>query len=121
VRFLVDQNLSPLIVERLNDAGHDAVHTSELGLASASDLEIIRAATEQSRVVVSADTDFGTLLATRHAAAPSVLLIRLRSSRRAAELGDLLLANVDPVAEDLDAGAVVVLEDERMRVRRLPI
>jgi predicted nuclease of predicted toxin-antitoxin system len=102
-------------------AGHDAVHAADLGLASASDLEIIGAATEQSRVVVSADTDLGTLLAARHEASPSVLLIRLRNPRRATELGDLLLANIESVAEDLDNGAVVVLEDERIRVRRLPI
>lgn len=121
MRFLVDQNLSPLVVELLNRAGHDTAHTAELGLASAGDLEILRVATEESRVVVSADTDFGTLLASRGTASPSIMLIRLRTARRATELGDLLLANIEAVAEDLDNRAVVVLEDERIRVRRLPI
>jgi hypothetical protein len=32
-----------------------------------------------------------------------------------------VLANLDAVVEDLEAGAVVVLDDARVRVRRLPI
>jgi hypothetical protein len=51
VRFLVDQNLSPKIVERLAVAGHDAVHISALGLASASDSRIIAVAVVTDRVV----------------------------------------------------------------------
>ena len=70
---------------------------------------------------MSADTDFGTLLAQSGARSPSVLLLRLRSPRRARQLADLLLANLDAVADDLGAGAIVVVEDERVRVRRLPI
>ena len=72
-------------------------------------------------VIVSADTDFGTLLASERVVAPSVLLLRLRSPRRAAEISELLLANLDAVADELDQGAIVVVEDERIRVRRLPI
>jgi hypothetical protein len=33
----------------------------------------------------------------------------------------MVLANLDAVASDLDEGAVVVLEDGRVRVRRLPL
>jgi hypothetical protein len=34
---------------------------------------------------------------------------------------DVILANLAPVEEDLAAGAIVVLGDESVRVRRLPI
>jgi len=33
----------------------------------------------------------------------------------------LLLSNLDAVAEDLDAGAIVVIDQDRIRVRRLPL
>jgi len=33
----------------------------------------------------------------------------------------LLLANLDALIDDLDAGAVVVFDADRVRVRRLPI
>ena len=59
MRFLVDQNLSPVIAERLRSAGHDAVHTGDIDLSTADDRHIIALAAQQDRVIVSADTDFG--------------------------------------------------------------
>ena len=121
MKFLVDQNLSPTLAALLRTAGHDVVHTGDIDLATADDHSIVTTAAQQDRVIVSADTDFGTLLAQSGASSPSVLLLRLRSPRRVRPLADLLLANLDAVAEDLDAEAIVVVEDERVRVRRLPI
>ena len=57
MRFLVDQNLSPLVAAHLRGAGHDAVHTGDRELASAADDEILDVAAAEVRVVVSADTD----------------------------------------------------------------
>lgn len=121
MRFLVDHNLSQTVAQLLSEAGHDAVHTDDIGLATADDGEILVVARDQGRAIVSADTDFGTLLASERAIAPSVLLLRFRSPRRAVEISELLLANLGAVADDLDQGAIVVVEDERIRVRRLPI
>jgi len=50
-------------VRALIDAGHDAVHAGDRGLLGAPDDAVIRAALAESRTVVSADTDFGELLA----------------------------------------------------------
>lgn len=70
MRFLVDENLSPLVAEGLRDAGHDAMHTSEVGLAKAGDQVVLRAARDDDRVIVSADTDFGAMLAAAGASRP---------------------------------------------------
>ncbi len=72
-------------------------------------------------MVVSADTDFGELLAVSNAAKPSVLLLRRQQGRRAAQLAALLLANLGDVADDLAEGSIVVLDERRIRVRRLPL
>ena len=74
-----------------------------------------------NRVLISADTDFGTLLAREGADRLSIMLIRRLTGRRAAEQAAIILANLDVVSQDLDSGAVVVLTDEWVRVRRLPI
>jgi len=121
VRLLLDQNLSPLLAEQLVTAGHDAVHVRSLGMSAASDVTILDEAAAASRVLVSADTDFGELLARTNAGTPSVLLLRRQDHRRAAQVAELLLLNLPTVAEDLDAGAIVVLDDDRIRVRRLPL
>lgn len=85
MRFLLDQNLSPLLVELLAHLGHDAVHVRQLGMSRASDAEIMATARDDNRVVVSGDTDFGELLARTNAASPSLVLFRRQGQRRAAE------------------------------------
>jgi hypothetical protein len=50
-----------------------------------------------------------------------VILIRRLAGRRAAEQAAIILANLDQVAEDLIAGAIVVLHEDSLRVRRLPM
>ena len=92
-----------------------------MGLASASDAEVFQVALTENRVVVSEDTDFGTLLALRNAAKPSVLLFRGIADRSAANLLSLLQTNLATVTPDLEAGAVVVIENARIRIRRLPL
>ncbi len=72
-------------------------------------------------MIVSSDTDFGTLLALRHEAKPSVILFRLGSSRRPAEQVALLLENFAAIGPTLEAGSVVTYKGTLMRIQSLPI
>ncbi len=121
MRFLLDENLSPLLATILAERGHDVVHVRQLGLTSAPDDAVLDAAAADRRVLISADTDFGAILAQRRADNPSVLLIRRVANRRAVEQGQLILDNLDQVAGDLETGAIVVLGERSVRIRKLPI
>ena len=121
MRFLLDNNLSPSLVEGLRHAGHDVTHVREAGLAAADDPTVLAVARAERRVLVSADTDFGMLLARSRDDAPSVILFRREIGRRPAEQLQLLLGNLDQLSEALDAGCVVVLTDRLIRIRQLPL
>lgn len=121
MKLLIDQNLSPKLVDLLDAAGHDVEHVREHGTSSATDAQICAFAAEQRRVIISADTDFGTLLAATHATEPSFVLVRRAVGRRVPELAGLLIENLPLVENDLVAGAVVVLGERSIRIRQLPI
>jgi len=76
VRILVDANLSPRVTEALTKAGYDATHVRDHGLLSASDEQILEHAQGNGQVIVSADTDFTTMLALRGLPSPSLVLLR---------------------------------------------
>jgi predicted nuclease of predicted toxin-antitoxin system len=92
-----------------------------LGLQHARDVEIFERAAADDRVVVSADTDFGTLLATRSARRPSVVQFRGTGSRKPDKLARTLLSNLAQFSEALESGSIVTVEPSRIRVRALPI
>jgi predicted nuclease of predicted toxin-antitoxin system len=121
MRFLVDASMSPVVVQELREAGHDAVHVGEALQLDAPDPEILEHAARDGRVIVAADTDFGDLLASREAAEPSVVLFHRQTGRRPREQAALLLANLASIEADLRDGAIVVVEGSRLRVRALPI
>ncbi len=91
------------------------MHVSDIGLRGAPDTTVLAAADEDNRILITADTDFGKLLALSEASRPSVILLR-RPGRRSAERAQIVL---DVLDEALHRGAVVTVETTRIRVREL--
>ena len=71
MRLLLDESISHRIAEPLRAAGHDVVHVEDLSMLGVSDLAVLERAAAEDRTVVTADTDFGTLLALSGAALPA--------------------------------------------------
>jgi predicted nuclease of predicted toxin-antitoxin system len=121
MRFLVDNALSPVLATLLSRAGHDAVHVRALELHRAEDIFIFDKGAAEDRIVVSADTDFGALLAARNVQKPSVIQFRGPGSRTPDALSRAILSNLSQLADALEHGSIVTFEPSRIRVRALPI
>ena len=120
MRFLADAGILPRTVEFLRLCGHDAVHVRELALQRATDRELIDKARADSRVLLTFDLDFGEILALGVVDHPSVVIFRL-TNERADAVNRRLEVVLAEQAEALNSGALVLVEDARYRVRRLPI
>lgn len=120
MRFLIDNALSPVVASTLCGAGHDAVHIREYQMQRATDEEVFARAAKERRILVSADTDFGTILALREESNPSVILFR-RGPKHPSTQAALLLSALPLLTQELERGCIAVLDQSRVRVRRLPI
>lgn len=121
MKFLIDNALSPAVGDELNRAGHDAVHVRQLGMQAASDQEIFERAAQEDRIVVSADTDFGTLPCDPQADCAFSILFRHGSQHRPADQAALLKSNLPQLKQALADGSIVVIEPDRIRIRALPL
>lgn len=121
MRLLLDQNLSRDLPGLLLAAGFDVVDTRTLGMQRWADEDIADFAASHNRIVVSADTDFGAILAKRQAAKPSFVLLRRTHNLSPEAIAGLIAANLPALEDDLDEGAIVVITDSVIRIRRLPV
>jgi predicted nuclease of predicted toxin-antitoxin system len=120
VKILVDMNLSPAWVEALQAAGHEAVHWSTVGDPRAADETLMTWACSRGHVVLTHDLDFGALLAASRAGGPSVLQVRTQDVTVAA-LGPTVIRALWQYRDYLESGALVTVDESRVRARILPL
>ncbi len=120
MKFVIDMNLSPLWVEEFKQGGWEAFHWSEIGAANAPDYEIMRWAKENNCIVFTHDLDFGAILAATKTDSPSVIQVRTQDVTPQA-LKETLFTVINQTHNELETGALVILDSHKLRVRILPI
>jgi predicted nuclease of predicted toxin-antitoxin system len=120
MKLLVDMNLSPVWVDYLAKSGIEAVHWSQVGAPDAPDSDVMRWAADHGYVVLTADLDFGAILAATQTKQPSVLQLR-SDVLNPAVIGPAILAAVRQTRQELTDGALVSIDAARSRLRILPL
>ena len=118
--LLLDQGLPRSASHKLAKHGIDALHVGEIGMASATDEEILEKAVSLNAVVVCLDSDFHTLLASNYSSSPSVIRLR-EEGLKGDEIADLLQTVIEKIKQELIAGAVASVTKDQIRIRSLPI
>ena len=122
MRLLVDENLSPTLVQRLASVGVPAVHVAHCGLSGATDPAVWRYAYEHDLVVVTSNAGDFIRLAEGVELHPGLIVLRAGHLSREEQW-----AWLEPVAltlaetgYDLVNRAVVVTGRGRFAVRDIP-
>lgn len=117
MRFLVDQNVPLDVVEGLRAEGHD-ISWAQTDYPGADDEMLLEIAQSEERVVITFDTDFGTLAFHRNLPASSgVILFRLTLVSPVA-VAEAVLETIRS-REDWE-GHFSVVDDTQIRMRSLP-
>src|ERR1035437_5180945 len=120
LKFLIDNALPPRLAQLLVAAGYDAIHVGAYGMHAASDEQILASALQEDRTVVSADSDFGVILAAQDADRPSMILFRDPNLLVAHDYAGILIPSLAMLEPELLGGCVAVCRNGRLRVRKLP-
>ncbi len=120
MRLLADLNVAPRTVEFLRALGHDAVRVDALLPGTSSDAEIVDVALREGRTILTQDLDFSALVALSGRSGPSIVSLRLSSSR-VERVNERLRELLPLLAPEIESGAIESIEDDGVRVRSLPI
>jgi predicted nuclease of predicted toxin-antitoxin system len=120
IKLLLDQGLPRSLASLLRDSGVDAMHVGEQQLSEAADTVILDYARETDRTVITHDADFHTLIALSNATKPSVIRIRIEGLK-APQLFSLIELILDSYQQEIGKGALVSVNEDRVRLRSLPI
>ena len=96
------------------------MHVRDYGMHAAADPVILERARAEERIIISADSDFATLLAVMQLDKPSFILFREPEIVRAQDYAIRILSLLPVLGRELDTGCVVVFRRGRIRVRTLP-
>jgi predicted nuclease of predicted toxin-antitoxin system len=120
IRFLADMGVSQTTVHYLKNRGFDVTHLRDEGLQRASDAMIMKKAREEDRTILTFDLDFGAILASSKDSKPSVIIFRLDNCLPT-DVNDLLSRIIHQIENPVSSGAIVLIEQDRFRIRHLPI
>ena len=120
MRILADMPISPRTVEFLKELGHEVTHAAELSMALSPDEDIVEFAKSQGLVILTEDLDFAAILAVTRAIEPGVIILRVGNWKRE-QIEQRLAQALDELNDVTLYNSIVMIERNRIRVRRLPI
>lgn len=120
IKILIDMNLSPEWIEAFESNELNAVHWSQVSNPREKDSAIMEYARKNKFVVFTHDLDFGSLLAATNEEGPSVIQVRTQDNLPD-KLGDLVISAIKQYQNILEAGALIVIDEFKMRARILPL
>jgi predicted nuclease of predicted toxin-antitoxin system len=115
LKFLADENIAHLVIERLRHDGHSVISISEVASGS-EDVDVLEMARHEQAILLTDDKDFGELVFRQRRATAGVLLLRLEGMPQS-DRASLIAGVVAKYGDQLkDVFTVVAPKDVRIRI-----
>jgi predicted nuclease of predicted toxin-antitoxin system len=120
MKFLLDENLPPSLAIKLKSIGYVARHIQEIGYNNTSDIKITDFAESSGEIILTHDTDFGTILALSGREKPSVILFRWQVIT-VQNMFEFLEKYLPELEIELFKGSLILVDENKIRIRSLPL
>jgi predicted nuclease of predicted toxin-antitoxin system len=111
VKLLIDENISPIVGEKLPEHDIKLVRNQNLG---ASDKKVVEIAEEENRVILTQDDDFGRIY---YFSNPEIRILVIKPEKQEnSEIADLIQKGLKEI-KDENKGLFIVSKD-KVRVRK---
>jgi predicted nuclease of predicted toxin-antitoxin system len=120
MKFLLDENLPPSLATKLKSIGYETRHVQEIEYNNTSDIKITDFAESSGEIILTHDTDFGTILALSGREKPSVILFRWQVIT-VQNMFDFLEKYLPELEGELSKGSLILVDENKIRIRSLPL
>lgn len=117
MRIKLDENLSRHLKKELSDRGNEVETVHDEGLEGIDDINLGNEATKEGRMLFTQDIEFADLRKHPPGTHPGIILFRGRT-HGPRSIGHLVLTFLSHYDLSAFTGCVVVVEEDRIRVRR---
>jgi len=118
MKFLSDQDVYQITVDRLKEWGHDVVTAKELSLNRATDEELLDVSKKINRILITRDKDFGALIFLKKKKSTCIILLRVTPKTVEKVHNKLKTLLLEQDEKELKHSFCVV-ERDRYRIRHL--
>jgi len=120
MKFIADIHISPQTVRSLIERGYKIRRMTEFLKPNAKDEEILDLALREESTIITQDLDFSALLAKRGVNKPSVITLRVNTAKPS-KITEILEKALPQIESELNKGSIIIVEEERIRIRKLSI
>jgi len=120
ITVVLDQGVARDAARELRDLGYECVHVGDVGLATATDEDILGFALSKNGIVVTLVADFHAILAVSGAVGPSVIRIRIQGLRTSG-IVECVRFVFRQFEIELRTGALVTVKARKTTCHKLPI
>lgn len=117
LKFLTDENISPKVVSFLRQKGFDIIDVKEEGWHGTEDKRLMEMAYREKQFIITHDVDFGTLAINEGVSFYGIIYLRLKNVKVSNVIN--VLEKLLMLDKDLQEGALIVVEDARLRMRTI--